>query len=81
MTKKFSPPRINTCFGFVGVFKSAEEKVGDKKKKKRTVRTMTHIHFGWGTHTHTHTLTPIHTTNTVSNSSFFFKNMFKRIIK
>lgn len=43
---------------------------------------MTHIYFGWGGYinTHLHTNTPIYTTYTISNTSFFPRNIFKRII-
>lgn len=54
--QKNTLPKINTCFGFVGVFESVEEKV--RKKQNKTVRTITHIHFQWEILTHTHS-TPI----------------------
>lgn len=50
--KKIPSPKINTCFGFVGVFKSIEEKVGGKKRTVRSI--ITHVHFGWGDTHNTH---------------------------
>lgn len=55
-----------------------------ERKKTKNIRTiMTHIHFGWVggyINTHSHTNTPIYTTYTIFNTSFFPRNIFKRII-